>query len=85
MDFAPPGSIMASWAHQIPNNGLLRFYMVGNMERLLTTNPKALADLLVHKNYDFKKTDLIQFMMKKITGQGIFLVEGAVHKVSAYA
>ncbi|WEW58119.1 hypothetical protein PRK78_003586 [Emydomyces testavorans] len=76
-----PGDATRLWVQQIPNDGLLRFYMIGNVERLLPTSPKALAEVLVHKAYDWKKTDLIAFTLKKITGQGILLVEGDVHRV----
>ncbi|KAL2012161.1 hypothetical protein VTN00DRAFT_4879 [Thermoascus crustaceus] len=64
----------------IPNNGLIRYYMVGNLERVLVTNPSALREVLVQKAYDFDKSDLARVQLSRVTGTGLLLAEGDEHK-----
>ncbi|KAJ5129531.1 uncharacterized protein N7515_005570 [Penicillium bovifimosum] len=65
----------------IPNEDLLRYYIVGNLERLLPISPKALGELLVTKVYDFEKPVLIRQSLRRIVGDGILLAEGDEHKI----
>jgi cytochrome P450 len=51
-----------------------------NVERLLLTSPKALAEVLVTKNYDFEKSRLLRLNLGRILGVGILLAEGNEHK-----
>ncbi|EEP76268.1 predicted protein [Uncinocarpus reesii 1704] len=76
-----PGEMIGRWIQQVPNDGLLRYYEAGNQETLLPTTPKAVADVLTHKAYDWKKTDITQALLKKIIGEGLLLSEGDVHRV----
>ncbi|RAL16318.1 cytochrome P450 [Aspergillus homomorphus CBS 101889] len=72
---------LAQWLEEIPNDGLIRYYMTGNLERLIVTNPKALSEILVTKVYDFEKPPLVRESLGRLTGQkGVLLVEGAEHK-----
>jgi hypothetical protein len=74
---------MIEWAYKVPNNGLIRYYMVGNLERVLLTNPKALSELLVTKVYEFPKPQMVRQSLARVTGKhGVLLVEGDEHKVS---
>lgn len=73
---------MFEWTKSVPNNGLLRYYVIGNMERVLVASPKALSELLVQNAYDFQKPELVRRGLGRVTGKsGILLVEGAEHKV----
>lgn len=72
---------MAQWLRAVPNEGLIRYYMVGNLERVFLTTPKALSDVLVHKAYDFEKPELVQLQLRRVTGNGVLLAEGHEHKV----
>lgn len=72
---------MANWVRNVPNGGLIRYYMVGNLERVLLTSPKALSEVLVHKAYDFCKPELVQLQLRRVTGNGLLLAEGDEHKV----
>ncbi|KAJ5506486.1 Cytochrome P450 [Penicillium expansum] len=63
-----------------PNQELIRYYMVANLERLVVTGPKALGELLVTKVYDFEKPELVRQSLRRITGDGILLAEGEEHK-----
>ena len=73
---------MRRWNQDIPNDGLIRFYLAGNLERMIATNPKVLSELLVQKVYDFEKPKIVRQSLGRITGEhGVLLVEGAEHKV----
>ena len=63
------------------NDDLLRYYVVGNLERVMCTSPKALSELLVTKVYDFEKPEIIRESLRRVTGDGILLAEGEEHKV----
>lgn len=76
---------MIEWAYKVPNNGLIRYYIFGNLERVLLTNPKALSELLVTKVYEFPKPQLVRQSLARVTGKhGVLLVEGDEHKVSGF-
>lgn len=65
----------------MPNDGLIRYYVVGNIERVVLTSPKALSELLVTKVYDFEKPLTVRQSLRRIVGDGILLAEGDEHKV----
>ena len=75
------GAPHQEWANQIPNHGLIRYKGMLNTERILITSPKALAEVLVHKNYDFIKPAQLRQGLGRILGVGILLAEGEEHKV----
>ncbi|KAF3492360.1 cytochrome P450 [Arthroderma uncinatum] len=77
---ATQGSPSAKWTREVPNNGLIRFYFMLNRERLLVTSTKALADVLVHRAYDFEKSRALVASLEWITGTGVLLAEGDVHR-----
>jgi hypothetical protein len=73
---------MLNWTKSVPNNGLLRYYIIGNIEQVLVTTPKALSELLVQNAYDYQKPESIRISLARIAGEhGILLVEGQEHKV----
>lgn len=69
------------WTKTIPNKGLLRYYMAGNLERILVVGPKALNEILVTKVYEFPKPESLRLKLLRFTGNGILLAEGDEHKV----
>ncbi|KAJ5825588.1 hypothetical protein N7474_002726 [Penicillium riverlandense] len=75
-----PYQRMLEWNKTIPNDGLIRFYGIGNLERVLLTSPKALSELLVTKVYDFEKPEPVRNNLRRVTGEGILLAEGDEHK-----
>ena len=75
---------MREWVRTIPNEGLLRYYIVGNLERVILTSPKALSELLVTKVYDFEKPLVARQGLRRVVGDGILLAEGDEHKVGKY-
>lgn len=68
-------------AAELPNNGLIRYLGLLNQERLLITSPKALAEVLVTKNYDFVKPSTMRFGLGRILGIGLLLAEGDEHRM----
>ncbi|KAL8839542.1 MAG: hypothetical protein Q9176_004403 [Flavoplaca citrina] len=75
-----PGDVLRSWANGVPNNGLIRYLDFFNLERVAVVNPAALAEVLVHKCYDFEKPPQLRKGISRILGLGLFLSEGEVHK-----
>ncbi|KAH8126584.1 hypothetical protein FP744_10009354 [Trichoderma asperellum] len=69
------------WTKTIPNKGLLRYYMAGNLERILVVGPKALNEILVTKVYEFPKPESLRLKLLRFTGNGILLAEGDEHKL----
>ncbi|KAJ5959470.1 uncharacterized protein N7479_006620 [Penicillium vulpinum] len=72
---------LREWATSKPNQDLIRYYIVANLERVILTSPRALGELLVTKNYDFEKPELVRVSLRRITGDGILLAEGEEHKI----
>ncbi|KAK5652589.1 hypothetical protein OQA88_10350 [Cercophora sp. LCS_1] len=69
------------WLNSIPNDGVIRYLGILNLERLLITSPKALAEVLVTKNYDFEKPESLRTLLGSILGNGLFFAEGEEHHV----
>ncbi|EXJ80828.1 cytochrome P450 oxidoreductase [Capronia epimyces CBS 606.96] len=69
------------WSKTVPNNGLIRYYLPGNQERVLVTSPKALAEILVAHPTDFTKPKATRERLWYITGRGLLLAEGEEHKI----
>ncbi|KAI3401919.1 hypothetical protein diail_6478 [Diaporthe ilicicola] len=76
----PTGVPMLEWVNSVPNNGIIRYLGLLNQERLLLTSPKALAEVLVTKNYDFAKPGMVRYSIGRILGVGVLLAEGDEHK-----
>ncbi|KAI1770709.1 cytochrome P450 [Hypoxylon cercidicola] len=64
----------------VPNDGIIRYLGMFNQERLLITGSKALAEVLVTRNYDFQKPGSVRFGLSRILGVGVLLAEGDEHK-----
>ncbi|KAJ0160131.1 Cytochrome P450 94A1 [Colletotrichum tanaceti] len=76
----PTGVPMMEWVNTIPHEGIIRYRGVFNQERLLITSPKALAEVLVTRNYDFHKPGAVRSSIGRILGVGVLLAEGDEHK-----
>ena len=66
---------------EVPNEGLIRYAFLFNEDRVLITNPKGLAEVLVHRNYEFIKPERLRNGLGRVLGIGILLAEGEEHKV----
>ncbi|KJR84851.1 cytochrome P450 monooxygenase [Sporothrix schenckii 1099-18] len=74
------GKPALDWINSIPNDGLIRYLGLFNQERLIITKPKALAEVLVSKNYDFIKPTVVRHTLSRILGVGVLLAEGDEHR-----
>ncbi|KAL8953673.1 MAG: hypothetical protein Q9222_000510 [Ikaeria aurantiellina] len=75
-----PGEVLRSWTNNVPNHGIIRYLDFFNLERVAVVSPAALAEVLVHKCYDFEKPPQLRKGIARILGLGLFLSEGDVHK-----
>jgi cytochrome P450 len=66
--------------NEVPNEGIIRVPSFFNSDWLLLTDPKALADVLVHKCYDFEKVAGVRQILRAVLGDGLVVVEGDEHK-----
>ena len=69
-----------TWSEQVPNDGLIRYLDMFNAEILLPVSPKALAEVLVQRPYEFTKPPGLVTGLGKILGVGVFLAEGEEHR-----
>ncbi|KAF5674665.1 cytochrome P450 monooxygenase [Fusarium circinatum] len=85
-----PGTIMSmgldydqarKWAKEIPNKGLIRYYMAGNIERVIVVGSQALSEMMGPKVYDFPKSESLRVKLERFTGNGVLLAEGDEHKM----
>jgi len=65
---------------EVPNDGLIRYLYAFNAERILIASPKALAEVLVMKNYEFIKPAQFRNGLGQLLGIGVLLAEGDEHK-----
>lgn len=76
----PPGRDFLKWVTTIPNDGIIHFRGIFHQDRLLLTNAKALAEVLVQKSYDFEKPIKLRNFLRQVLGDGLIIVEGDEHK-----
>ncbi|KAL9621780.1 MAG: hypothetical protein Q9160_003752 [Pyrenula sp. 1 TL-2023] len=76
----PAGTPQREWVHTIPNNGLIRYLMLFNKERLLITSPKLLGEVLTTNSYTFIKPQQLRGGLGRLLGIGVLLAEGDEHK-----
>lgn len=69
-----------AWSEQVPNDGIIRYLDIFNSEILLPVSPKALAEVLVQRPYEFIKPPGLVTGLGRILGVGVFLAEGEEHK-----
>ncbi|OAA72924.1 cytochrome P450 78A3 [Akanthomyces lecanii RCEF 1005] len=77
---AAPGECSRTWNKTVPHDGLLRFFMFFNQERLLAISPKAVADITVANAYAWEKPGSIRSALSTITGVGLVTSEGDEHR-----
>ncbi|KAF3017387.1 hypothetical protein E8E14_001082 [Neopestalotiopsis sp. 37M] len=76
----PSGYPHRTWIREVPNEGIIRYLGAFNQERLFITKDKALAEVLVHRNYDFDKPSEVKTFLGRILGVGVLVAEGDEHK-----
>ena len=76
----PPGKDFLDMVTNVPNDGLIHFRGFFYQDRLLLTDPKSLAEVLVTKTYDFEKPSRVRNFLRTVLGDGLIIVEGDEHK-----
>ncbi|KAL6709911.1 hypothetical protein ACN47E_000696 [Coniothyrium glycines] len=76
----PSGEPQRDWIDNVPNEGVIYYRWLFNEPRVLITNPKALGEVLVQRNYEFVKPERIRNGLGRLLGVGILLAEGDEHK-----
>ncbi|KAK0725527.1 cytochrome P450 [Lasiosphaeris hirsuta] len=74
----PPGQLLLEVAESTPNDGII--VVQGHSTHLVITKPGPLADILVHRPYDFAKLDSVREFLQQSLGDGLIAVEGDRHK-----
>ena len=72
---------MNDWINEIQNDGLIRYRVKRNRERIFVTSAKGLSEVLVQKNYDFAKPYSLRLGLGRILGVGLIIAEGDEHRV----
>lgn len=76
----PAGEANLRMMKETPNDGIIHTSGFLYTDRLLLTSPAALADVLVHRSYDFEKPPWARSFLKKFLGNGLLMTEGDEHK-----
>ncbi|KAF1829454.1 cytochrome P450 3A4 [Decorospora gaudefroyi] len=76
----PAGDTQLQAIKDTPNHGLILTRGFFHTDRLILTTPAALADVLVHKSYDFEKPRFARGFLRKFLGDGLLMTEGEEHK-----
>ncbi|KAF2009604.1 cytochrome P450 [Aaosphaeria arxii CBS 175.79] len=76
----PTGEPQRDWIDNVENDGVIYYRWLFNESRVLVTTPKALAEVLVQRNYEFVKPQRIRQGLGRLLGVGILLAEGDEHK-----
>lgn len=76
----PNGNGQLQIVKNTPNDGLILTRSLFHMNRLIATSPAALADILVHKSYDFQKPGWVRNFLRRFLGDGLLMTEGEEHK-----
>ncbi|KAK8126999.1 cytochrome P450 monooxygenase, partial [Apiospora kogelbergensis] len=78
-----PWDVACRFYDKVPNQGLIRYYVALSNERILVTSPQGLSEILSSKSYDFGKSNLSKFAIKRFTGNGLGFLDGDEHKVGS--
>lgn len=76
----PPGSPHLQLMKETPNDGIIHFRSFFHEGRLILTSPAALAEVLVHKSYDFEKPPWVRQFLRQFLGDGLLMTEGDEHR-----
>ena len=77
----PSGEPQREWIDTVENDGVIYYRWLFNESRILVTSPKALAEVLVQRSYEFVKPERVRKGIGRLLGIGILVAEGDEHKV----
>jgi hypothetical protein len=72
----PGGDSHLKMMKETDNDGIILTRGFFHNDRLMVTNPAALADVLVHKAYDMEKPPWSRAFLRKFLGDGLLMTEG---------
>jgi hypothetical protein len=78
----PDTSDFLRWANSVPNDGLIRYFGILNLERLHVTKTQGLVQLLQKDTYLYKKPSAQGQLVRFLAGDNVVVDEGKNHKVS---
>jgi cytochrome P450 len=81
----PDADQLAKWAHDIPNEGFIKYHGILNVQKVLVTDPNAVHDILTARPYSFIKPPAISKIIRSLLGNGLVVVEGDAHKTQKKA
>jgi hypothetical protein len=78
----PAGEPHLRMMKETENEGMILTRGFFHSDRLIVTNPTALADVLVHKTYDMEKPPWARAFLRKFLGDGLLMTEGDEYETS---
>ncbi|KAK3364129.1 cytochrome P450, partial [Lasiosphaeria hispida] len=75
-----PGVPMEQWINSIPNDGMIRFTIALNAERILLTSPAAISDVLIRNVDAWQKPEQLRQSLAQILRNSLVVAEGASHR-----
>lgn len=76
----PLGEPFLRLLKETKNDGIIYFRGFLHQDRLLLASPAAIADVLVHRSYDFEKPPWSRNFLRKFLGDGLLMTEGDEHR-----
>lgn len=72
---------LESWAKNVPNDGIIRYFGFLNQERLMVTTIKAYKELLLRDADKYDKLPGLSALQSPVGVSGLVSAKGALHKV----
>ena len=69
------------WIDTVENDGVIYYRWLFNEPRVMVTSPKALAEVLTQRSYEFVRPERFRKGLGRLLGIGTLVAEGDEHKV----
>lgn len=76
---------LARWALDIPNDGLIAYRGIFNIQRVLITATTGVHDIFSLRPYEFPKPTFVKTIFRGVIGDGLVVVDGEQHKMQKKA
>ncbi|KAF2873282.1 cytochrome P450 3A4 [Massariosphaeria phaeospora] len=76
----PPGNGHLKMMKNTAYDGIVYYRGLFHADRIIVASPAAIADILVHKSYDFQKPPLVISFLRQFLGDGLLMTEGEQHR-----
>jgi cytochrome P450 len=81
----PSPEQLTRWAHDIPNEGLITYRGMFNIQRVLVTTTTGVHDIFSLRPYEFPKPSFVKTIFRGVIGDGLIVVDGDQHKMQKRA